>query len=198
MKHKRLLTVLSAVTTMAFSSFVTGQEFEFDIPKTDVNKPEKIAPQHNELKKAGAIEKKVKPSPVAVQKDKHPELYRVVPIVNETNPDKICKTSTVAMTFHNVPTQKGSYFHRWVSLGCEPDEINFVREGDDQYTMSWQLSYVPENSTQEARYALRWKLKGTNDNGEPVNYEARHTFNLDTGRTLSLTNNMAVSIRKVK
>lgn len=110
---------------------------------------------------------------------------------------KLCTPMTVAMTFHNVPTQKGPYFHRWVSLGCEADEVNFVREGNEQYSMNWQLSYVPADEHQTARYALRWKIKGNDDKGAPVDHEARHTFNLDNARTLSLTNNMAVSLRKV-
>lgn len=110
---------------------------------------------------------------------------------------KLCTPTTVAMTFHNVPTQKGPYFHRWVSLGCEADEINFVREGNEQYSMHWQLAYVPADEHQTARYALTWKVQGKDDKGTPVDYAARHTFTLDNARTLSLTNNMAVSLRKV-
>ena len=132
------------------------------------------------------------------------EVYRTEEVSkNSTAPKqvakagKLCSPTTIAMTFHNVPTQKGPYFHRWVSLGCEADEVNFVREGNEQYSMNWQLSYVPADEHETARYALRWKVKGKDDKGAPVDYEARHTFNLDNARTLSLTNNMAVSLRKV-
>lgn len=132
------------------------------------------------------------------------EIYRTEEVSkNSTAPKqvakagKLCSPTTIAMTFHNVPTQKGPYFHRWVSLGCEADEVNFVREGNEQYSMNWQLSYVPADEHETARYALRWKVKGKDDKGTPVDYEARHTFNLDNARTLSLTNNMAVSLRKV-
>lgn len=127
------------------------------------------------------------------------EIYRVEQVAKPAPKAgaKPCTPTTVAMTFHNVPTQKGPYFHRWVSLGCEADEVNFVREGNEQYSMHWQLAYVPADEHQTARYALTWKVQGKDDKGAPVDYAARHTFTLDNARTLSLTNNMAVSLRKV-
>lgn len=118
-------------------------------------------------------------------------------IKHVANSGKLCSPKTIAMTFHNVPTQKGPYFHRWVSLGCEADEVNFVREGNEQYSMNWKLAYVPADDNGTARYSLHWKIKGKDDKGVPVDYEAHHTFNLRNARTLSLTNNMAVSLRKV-
>ena len=129
------------------------------------------------------------------------EIYRTEVVAKKGDKtakiDKLCAPTTVAMTFHNVPTQKGPYFHRWVGVGCEADEINFVREGNEEYSMNWQLSYVPADETQTARYALRWKVKGKDNKGTLVDHEARHTFTLNTPRTLSLTNNMAVSLRRV-
>lgn len=129
------------------------------------------------------------------------EIYRTEVVAKKgdqmAKTGKLCAPTTVAMTFHNVPTQKGSHFHRWVGVGCEADEINFVREGNEQYSMNWQLSYVPADETRTARYALRWKVKGKDNKGTPVDYEARHTFTLKNARTLSLTNNMAVSLRRV-
>lgn len=139
--------------------------------------------------------KPVAPQPASVAK----ESYRVEQVAKSAPKTgaALCTPTTVAMTFHNVPTQKGPYFHRWVSLGCEADEINFVREGNEQYSMHWQLAYVPADDHQTARYALTWKVQGKDDKGNPVDYSARHTFTLDNARTLSLTNNMAVSLRKV-
>ena len=127
------------------------------------------------------------------------EIYRVEQVAKAAPKAgaKLCAPTTVAMTFHNVPTQKGPYFHRWVSLGCEADEVHFVREGNEQYSMHWQLAYVPADENQTARYALTWKVVGKDNQGAPVDYAARHTFTLDNARTLSLTNNMAVSLRKV-
>lgn len=129
------------------------------------------------------------------------EIYRTEVVAKKgdhmVKASKLCKPTTVAMTFHNVPTQKGPYFHRWVGVGCEADEINFVREGNEQYSMNWKLSYVPADETQTARYALVWKVKGKDNKGTPVDYEARHTFTLKNAHTLSLTNNMAVTLRRV-
>ena len=122
-------------------------------------------------------------------------------VVKEVAKTKVsnCKPMTVAMTFQNIPTQKGPYVNRWVSLGCEADEVNFVREGNDKYVMSWHLAYVPEDTTLKLspRYFLKWSVAGTDEKGNNVDWKAQHTFSLESPKTLSLTNNMAVTLRKV-
>lgn len=201
------ITFLAAALLSSYSAFAapTVEKFEFDLPKARESTPAPSAQIDKATKPSTpvAASSKLVTPPVAakvaksaVVQDKTKEVYKVQEVAKKAS-TKLCTPTTVAMTFHNVPTQKGPYFHRWVSLGCEADEINFVREGNDQYQLQWQLSYVPADEHQTARYALRWQVKGQDDKGAPVSYEARHTFTLDNARTLSLTNNMAVSLRRV-
>lgn len=204
------ITLLAAALLSSFGAFSVSaaEKFEFDLPQSakttkplaaETAKTVKPATLATPAKPAAAVVVKspvVKPPVVVLEKGKDKDVYKIQEVAKVAS-KKQCTPTTVAMTFHNVPTQKGPYFHRWVSLGCEADEINFVREGNEQYQLQWQLAYVPADEHQTARYALRWQVKGKDDKGAPVSYEARHTFTLDNARTLSLTNNMAVSLRRV-
>ena len=165
MKKFKHLAVIALVLAASSSH---AQSFTFDIP--NIKKEASATPQkNNHPQKSG--EKFNVETKTFVQEDEQ------------------CKEAIVAMTFHNIPTQKGPYFHRWMNLGCGVDELTFVKEGNEQFKMSWKLTQSTPN-----KFDLEWKVT---DVQAKEQWEAEHHFTLDKPKTLSLTNNMAVTIRRV-
>ena len=113
--------------------------------------------------------------------------------VQAKDPGDLCPTRAIAMTFTNLPNATGPHTNRWLSMGCTPDKASFMSEGDKTYRMEWDMHFNPSKD----EYTLDWVWNGIGLHDESVRYHARHVFDLKVPRTLSLTNNISVTLRKV-
>ena len=195
-----LITIgLALASTMAVAQ--TAPTFEFDLPNrapstlpglesspskvttTPVTQPSvPIKP----LPSLGAVK-----GPLLATPSSKPGAYTLR--VQPKEAGDICPTKTIAMTFTNLPNATGPHTNRWLSLGCTPDKAAFMSEGNRKVAMQWEMHYNPGND----EYTLDWTWDGVGLHDESVRYHARHVFDLKAPRTLSLTDTISVTLRKV-
>jgi hypothetical protein len=197
--HLLLSLGLALASTMAVAQ--TKPTFEFDLPSRAPSASPNLEPvpakvtttpvaqpsvPAKPLPKSGAVK-----GPLAATPTAKPGAYTLR--VEPKEAGDTCPVKTIAMTFTNLPHATGPHTNRWLSLGCTPDKAAFMSEGNRRVAMQWEMHYNPSND----EYTLDWTWDGVGLHEESVRYHARHVFDLKVPRTLSLTDTISVTLRKV-